>query len=167
MTGEIRNTRIQFVSVPLCPQHNAHVLSRSWARRGAVGWGTALQAGSSRVRFPIVSLESFLDIILPAALWLWGHSAFNSKEYQKYFLGVKAAGAYGWQPCHLHAPTVLKYGNLDFLEPSGTVQSCNGIDLRFTIPGLKPSLRGEMSATNNCVTEDPRFLEYDAVSTGK
>ena len=39
---------------------------------GAVGWGTALQVGRSRVRFPMVSLEFFIDIILPAALWRWG-----------------------------------------------------------------------------------------------
>jgi len=37
------------------------------ARGGAVGWGTELQAGRSRVRFPLVSLEFFKDIILPAA----------------------------------------------------------------------------------------------------
>jgi hypothetical protein len=42
------------------------------ARRGAVGWGTALQAGRSRVRFPMVSLEFFTDTILMAALWPWG-----------------------------------------------------------------------------------------------
>jgi hypothetical protein len=39
---------------------------------GAVGWGTALQPGRSRVRFPMVSLEFFIDIILPAELWPWG-----------------------------------------------------------------------------------------------
>jgi hypothetical protein len=39
---------------------------------GAVGWGTALQTGTSRVRFPMVSLEFFIDIILPAALRPWG-----------------------------------------------------------------------------------------------
>jgi hypothetical protein len=31
-----------------------------------------IQYGRSRVRFPIVSLEFFIDIILPAALWPWG-----------------------------------------------------------------------------------------------
>jgi hypothetical protein len=40
------------------------------ARCGAVVWGTALQVGRSRVRFPMASLEFFIDIILPAALWL-------------------------------------------------------------------------------------------------
>jgi hypothetical protein len=39
---------------------------------GAVGWGTVLQAGRLWVRFPMVSLELFIDIILPAALWTCG-----------------------------------------------------------------------------------------------
>jgi hypothetical protein len=34
----------------------------------AVGLGTALQVDRSRVRFPMLSLELFFDIILPAAL---------------------------------------------------------------------------------------------------
>jgi len=41
-------------------------------RSGPVGWGTALQAGRSRVRFPMVSPEFFIEIILPAALWSRG-----------------------------------------------------------------------------------------------
>ena len=32
---------------------------------------TAIRVGRSRVRFPMVSLEFFIDIILPAALWPW------------------------------------------------------------------------------------------------
>jgi len=42
------------------------------ARDAAVGWGTALQAGRSRVRFWLVSLEYFIDVILPTAMWSLG-----------------------------------------------------------------------------------------------
>jgi len=54
-------------------------------------------------------------------------SAYYRNEYQEYFRGVKAAGAWGWQPYHLHVPIVLKSGSLSLLEPSGPVQGCNGI----------------------------------------
>ena len=56
-------------------------------------------------------------------------SASNRNEYQEYFLGVKAAGAYGLQPYHIHVPIALKSGNLNLQEPFGPVQACNGIDL--------------------------------------
>ena len=42
--------------------------TESEAPGGAVGWGTALQAGRSRVRFPKLSLEFFIVIIIPGAL---------------------------------------------------------------------------------------------------
>jgi hypothetical protein len=41
-------------------------------RGGEVECGTALHAGRSRVRFPMRTLELFIDIILPAALWPGG-----------------------------------------------------------------------------------------------
>ena len=54
------------------------------ARGGTVGWGTALQADSRWA-----SLEFFIVIILLVALWTWSRLSL----WQKYFLGVKAAGA--------------------------------------------------------------------------
>jgi hypothetical protein len=46
-------------------------ISKKGPRGSAVDWGTALQSGRSRVRFLMVSLEFFIHIILPAALWPW------------------------------------------------------------------------------------------------
>jgi len=60
-------------------------------------------------------------------------SASNRNEYQEYFLGVKAASAYLWQPCHLHVPIVLNSGSLNVLELSGPVQACNGIALPLCV----------------------------------
>jgi hypothetical protein len=59
------------------------------------GLGTALQTGRSRVRFPMVSLEFFIDIILPAHYGPGVDSTSNRNWYQEYFLRVKAAGAQG------------------------------------------------------------------------
>ena len=42
------------------------------ASGGEFGCDNALQAGRSRFRFPIVSLEFFTDLVHPDALWPWG-----------------------------------------------------------------------------------------------
>jgi hypothetical protein len=94
-----------------------------------------LQARRSQFRFPMVSLEFIIVIILPAALWPCGRSASNRNEYQEYFLVVKAAGAYGRQIKHLHVPIFLISGSLNLLETSGTAQACNGIALHYLIQG--------------------------------
>ena len=101
------------------------------AQGGAVGWGTALQTGRLRFWFPMVSMELLFEIILLVHYGPGVDSASNRNEYQEYILGVKAAGAFFWQPYHLHVPIVLKSGNLNLLEPSGPVRACNGIT--FTV----------------------------------
>jgi hypothetical protein len=80
------------------------------------GWGTVPQAARSSVRFPIVSLEFFIDIIFQAAL-----RPLREMIARNIFLGVKAAGAWGWQPYHLHVSIVLKSDTLRLLEPSGNI----------------------------------------------
>jgi hypothetical protein len=54
-----------------------------------VDWGTLLQAGRSRVRFPMRSLDLLICIIFPAALWFGVDSASNRNEYQESSWGVK------------------------------------------------------------------------------
>ena len=56
----------------------------------------------------------------------------NRNEYQDIFWGLKAAGAFDWQPYHLHVLIVLKSWSLNSLEPSGPVRACNGFALPFT-----------------------------------
>jgi hypothetical protein len=55
----------------------------------------------------------------------------SENEYQKYFLGVKAAGAWGWQPHHLHVPNVMKIWKS---KPSETLWPTPGLlrDSAFT-----------------------------------
>ena len=52
--------------------HSITIHMLQWGVRWLTGLGTTLQTGRSRVRFPMVSLEFFSDIILTVALWPWG-----------------------------------------------------------------------------------------------
>jgi len=58
-------------------------------------------------------------------------SASNRNEYQEYFLGVKAARCVRLTTLPPSCAVVTKSGSLNFLEPSGPFQACNGTDLNL------------------------------------
>ena len=58
--------------------------------------------------------------------------ASNRNEYQNYFLGVKSGRCVRLTTLPPSCAVVTKSGSLNFLEPSGPVQACNGTALHFT-----------------------------------
>ena len=81
----------------------------------------------------MASIEFFIDTIGNRPHYGPGvYSASNRNEYQQYFLWGK-----GRQPYHLHVPTVRKSGSLNLLEPSGPVQTGNGIVIPYVFRLMK------------------------------
>jgi hypothetical protein len=48
-----------------------------------------IQVARSQVRFPIKSLDFSIELILPAAIWPWGHLNLKHKSLPGIFLGRK------------------------------------------------------------------------------
>ena len=67
-----------------------------WTSQGGMWWRSGLRhcvkTGKLRFRIPIGSLEFFIDLILPTAVWSWGRSTPNRNEQQEYFLGEGGRG---------------------------------------------------------------------------
>ena len=105
---------------------------------GTVGWGTALQAGRSRVRFLTVSLISFF---CPHYGLILG-SATNRNVYQEYFLGSK-----GGQCVELpnFPPSFADFLDIWEPQPSGTHRVCTGLN-RYV---LKVFIEEEKKASEN------------------
>ena len=86
------------------------------------------KSGRSLVRSQMVSLEIFIDIKSFRSHYGPGvDSASNRNEYQEYFLGVKAAGAYGWQPYHHPVPLSCNLGTLTSWNPLGHSRPVKGL----------------------------------------
>jgi hypothetical protein len=80
-----------------------------------------LQARMSRIWFPMVSLEFFVGIILPVALWPWGWLSL----YQKWVPGIIPRGK-GGQCVGLTTLPSLCVDCLEIWEPRppGTLWVC-------------------------------------------
>ena len=87
------------------------------ARSSAGGRSTALQAGRSRVRFSIESLEFSFYIILLS----WGRPATNRNEYQEYFLTCKCGRCLGLTNVPLSSADCLEIWEP---QPPGTLSAC-------------------------------------------
>jgi hypothetical protein len=75
-------------------------------RGGAVGWGTALQTGRSRLQFPMVPLDFFYwHNPVGRTMALGSTQPLTEMSARSISCGVKAAGAYG-RPYRLHVPIV-------------------------------------------------------------
>jgi len=72
-------------------------------------------------------------------------SAPSENECQEYFLGVNAAGAWGWQPHHLHVPNVMEIWEL---KTPGALWATPGL-LRDCFTFLRPWL-SDCDASNLC-----------------
>jgi hypothetical protein len=107
---------------------------------GAVGWGTSLQAGRWRVPFPIVSLEFFIDVILPTALWSWDFLRLYLKWVPRILIGV--GGDWCVELATLPPSCAeCQSGCLNLLEPPGLSRLVQGLLLCSEGPDVKKTCR--------------------------
>jgi len=94
-----------------------------------------LQIGRSLVRSQLVSLEFFIDIKSFRSHYGPGvDSSSNRNQYQEHFLWGKGGRCVRLTTLPPSCAFVIKSGKLNFLEPSGPLQACNGIALLLPLP---------------------------------
>jgi hypothetical protein len=109
-----------------------HIKYLHGARGCAVRWGSVLQAGRAKIRFP-----EFFTYILPTGLLSWGWPSLWQKWLPGIIPGGKGGRCVGLTNLSLSCadcleiwvPIFLKYWSLNLLKPYGPVKACNGIVL--------------------------------------
>jgi len=125
------------------------------ACHSAVGWGIVLQVGRSWVWFPMVSMEFFINIILPAALWPGVDSASIGNEYQEYFLWGKSSWCIG-----LTTLSPSRANCLEIRQPqlSGTLRVCQSLFRDWCTFTILQNIRNNMH--NNTTPHPARLYNF-------
>jgi len=116
-----------------------------------------------------MSLEFLIDIKSFRSHYGPGiDSASNRNEYQEYFLGVKSGQCVRLTTLSPSCAVVMISGNLNFLEPSGPLQVCNGTDLPFHFAELVSHVSSHQAfnfATTRTDTCNTGLIEIPAATT--
>ena len=111
---------------------NHTFLNTNTYTHGGGGYAVAHCATSRRVAGSIPGgvFQTFLWLNFSSrTMTLRSDSTTKRIGEQKFSLGVKAAGALGWQTCQLQLPTYKDSGNLKLMETSENVQFCKGTSI--------------------------------------
>ena len=105
--------------------------------------------------------EFFIDIKFFGSHYGPGvDSASNRNEYQEYFLGGKSGQCIRLTNLPPSCAVVTESGSLNFLEPSGPVQACNGTDLSLLQLSERAGIAG-------CILMFGRILRCSLYPSGR